>query len=119
MLYIVGTQIDTRVPNTVPSTSPVNKTARRKITWLPPGDIWELASIRRNHETGNIEYSFMSWKTKEFKAVPFANCEVADQAIASARNEQIVDDNDRSQVDMEEKQSHLKDLLNPRPKRKS
>lgn len=117
MLYIVGTQIDTR--NTQqPTGQLVNRNARRKVTWLPPDDIWELASIRRSRETNDVEYSFMSWKTKEFKTIPFPDCGAADQAIASARNEQIVDDDDRSKVDMEEKASHLNDILNPKPKQR-
>lgn len=117
MLYIVGTQIDTRVPHqpTGALTSTVNK---RRVTWLPPNDIWELASIRKSRESDDIEYSFMSWKTKQFKIIPFKDCATADNAIAAARNEQIVDDIDNSAVDMEEKQNHLNDILNPTPKKR-
>lgn len=118
MLYIVGTQIDTRVKHSAPQ-GLTNKSLQRKITWLPPGDIWELASIRRNHETGDVEYSFMSWKdNKVFKTIPFKTCEVADQTIAAARNETIVDEPDRSNVDVEEKEAHLNALLNPKPRKK-
>ena len=57
----------------------------------------------------------MSWKTKKHHQVTFENCAVADTAIAIARGEQIVDEPDRTKVDLDEKFKHLNDVLNPKP----
>lgn len=117
MLYIVGTQIDTRATPSSPGTLP-QKNTKRVARWLPENDIWELATIRSNPDGTGVLYGFMSWKTKKHHQVTFENCTVADTAIAIARGEQIVDESDRTKVDLDEKFKHLHDVLNPKPNRR-
>ena len=110
MLYIVGTEVDTR-DKSRPSTSMVNKTlsANRQIKWLPAGHLWELGTIRPTKDRDTVDYHFYSKTHHERYIVIFKNCSSADMAIAAARGEKIVDDNERNSVDIDEKMSYLDD----------
>lgn len=110
MLYIVGTEIDTKVKNT-PSVSLVNKnlSSTRQIRWLPPGHVWELGTIRPTKDADTVDYHFYSKTKHERYVVTFKDCSSADQAIAAARGDKIVDDESGKNVDYDEKMSYLQD----------
>lgn len=110
MLYIVGTEIDTRA-KAPPKTSFVNKNlpATRQITWLPPGHVWELGTIRPTKDADTVDYHFYSKTRYERYIVTFKDCSSADMAIAAARGDKIVDSEEKLNIDYDEKMKYLED----------
>lgn len=96
MLYIVGTVVSTKSQSDPRLTTP---TVRRKITWLPDNLIWVIGRISRTPDAETVDYMFYCERNPQrTHTVTFPDCPTADSAIASARGELIVDDEEVSQV---------------------
>lgn len=102
MLYIVGTKVTTKT--TFDPRIPQDKIPRIA-TWLPEGLDWVLGRISKTVDADTMDYMFYCESNpKRTHTTTFPSCEVADTAIAAARGEKIVDEqNDNSKLNVDEK----------------
>ena len=115
MLYIVGTSIDMTTPDN-PMARGVNKN-KRKINWIPSGVNWLLGRISKTKDADTVEYLFYSsTNSGRTHTVTFPDCKTADEAIAAARGERIVDETEKpvDEVDVEKKFSQIEKDLSAR-----
>jgi len=118
MLYIIGTQVDT-----TQVTDPRSSVSQKRIaTWLPElqdaqgnltGGIWLLGRISQTKDANTLDYTFyLERNPQRTHTVVFTTAEQADQAISAARGEKIIDEPDRTHVNMEDKRNQVANDLN-------
>lgn len=102
MLYIVGTKVTTKVKF---DPRQPDKSRNRPVTWLPKDIDWVLGRISKTPDAESIDYMFYCEQNpSRTHTTTFPSCETADQAIASARGEKIVDETvDTRTVNLDEK----------------
>lgn len=90
MLYIVGTRVSTKQQQFDPRFPNRKKVV---INWLPTDVDWILGRISPTTGADTVDYMFYCEQNPgRMHTTTFPSCKVADDAIAKARNENIVEE---------------------------
>ena len=115
MLYIVGTTVSVKKTGTPREAAfGVNKKLKpRRNTIFPTGKTWTLGRIYKDTESDKFAYDFYNANdSTDVLSLRFTTFEEADLAIAAARGEKIMADEDRTtltEADIQKKYDRLTD----------
>jgi hypothetical protein len=90
MIYIAGTKISTRQASFDPR---LTKQPKNTTTWLPVDVDWVLGRICPTPEAQTVDYMFYCAQNPgRMHTTTFPDCKTADNAIAKARGENLVEE---------------------------
>ena len=120
MLYIVGTEVFvTAAPQQPPTPGGVNKkVTKRRNTLFPVDKKWQLGRIYKDHDKDKLVYDFYNCNnTNDVINLEFSTSEEADQAIALARGDKIVETSDKYSLtdsDIQDKYDRVSEIQDRR-----